>query len=43
MSISALKCFDCGEVIGYYHDSGAPHYHCYVCPCCKDKLEEDEE
>lgn len=41
--ISELKCWECNETIGYYSDSGAPHYHCYVCPSCKSKLEEDEE
>ena len=40
--LSALRCFECSIAIGYYSDNGAPHYHCYICPDCADKLKDKE-
>ena len=40
----SLKCGDCEETIGYYSDdSGAPHYHIYLCEHCATKQSEENE
>jgi hypothetical protein len=37
-----LCCMTCNKPLGvFYVDSGAPHYHWYVCEECKDKDENE--
>lgn len=42
--MNELHCMTCNKPMNvFYHDSGAPHAHWYMCEECKDTEEQEDE